>query len=1064
MPDKDKKQDPKAPKAPKLDKKDDFAPQLVKEIPKGAVNTGRKNEKGKDIWEIRTKHEEATKPSKSPGTPVKPKLGIKPSSGTPTNPKKKNPESTFGETVESFVMDEPLPPPPTPKDTRLYGEVQTYAKALPKASANQTWDTYEFADPTGNATNKALKAHFENGKEITFDANGNKVFTGKTLQNFRDQSIQQIETPQMSGVNKTNTLDNSTFSQPGVVFTKNANSGGMGVNKATLGYDLKGAKDSYIPKKYDALGKEIPQVNPNPQSLINQQPPKEVGKMYDKPVDSNRRLLEIKSTFSKGGVVGKIKGYSVGGGVYNEFSNINNLDSGVVGQNDPYAAQKQADAQKQDNEEQKKLRQQQARGVANAVGQGMGGIGSAYYNSQPTDNKSEATRSAGLAAVSQMGPVGGMIGGVAAMGDKIGKPIKNRSEKLDSSGNLVDANKSKQNAIIGSLLSPTKALAYRSESGNWGDVTGDKYNKFIEDKAKAQINEVKAANIKSRQQQAVLNRDNNDFNATTSDPYNLKGATFDENKNLVLANGQQFDKNRPMMNKGGLVQKLANGGKIVGKGGPKDDKILAKVKPNSFVVPEENKEIAEEIRETYLDKSPKEKANLNQKGGIAVKLSNGEHLYTPEEKKELLRQGVDVNVLAPNADNKEEEKIEKRSHIMFPKLKNGGDVPKGTRVGNATWNGKNWVSDNGSVYTTEKGKSFESVYLSNVEKAKANEATRKGSELNVYKRKLNEAKQSGNDTEAQRLQAKVDELSGIKSGVDNNMKEGTEASTTASSTSPSKKMLKPTSSKPKDLSLAMPTKDIATSGLEEDILAKQNELEKSQNASIMAAPDRVAADQKRQQEEIDVKKTQAKAVKKQGLLSRIGDVDPTAFVGIGQSALGLNMLGKEKRPIYNAVLAQTYNADVNRAQRDASFGLTPEQKFAAEQDIENARRDATFAGLNASGGSGVQAYNTAQSAANEAWKAKLGLKTADTELRMQKQQYADQQAAGRADVIAANRRQAFTDAMGAFQQKQQAGSELIGAGLANTIGAYRFKQDQEARRKADEARGYSLNNYGQTNS
>jgi hypothetical protein len=81
---------------------------------------------------------------------------------------------------------------------------------------------------------------------------------------------------------------------------------------------------------------------------------------------------------------------------------------------------------------------------------------------------------------------------------------------------------------------------------------------------------------------------------------------------------------------------------------------------------------------------------------------------------------------------------------------------------------------------------------------------------------------------------------------------------------------------------------------------------------------------------------------------------------------------------------------------------------------------------------------------------------------MNKQKYADVMAADRATILAANRRQAYNDAMNTFQQKQQAGSELIGAGLANTIGAYRFRQDQQARLKADEARGYSLNNYTPT--
>ena len=203
----------------------------------------------------------------------------------------------------------------------------------------------------------------------------------------------------------------------------------------------------------------------------------------------------------------------------------------------------------------------------------------------------------------------------------------------------------------------------------------------------------------------------------------------------------------------------------------------------------------------------------------------------------------------------------------------------------------------------------------------------------------------------------------------------------------------------------------------------------------------------------------AKPKSKNAWADKLSNIDPTAFVGIGQAALGLNMLGKEKRPIDKAVIDPTYNAAVNRAQQDALFGLTPEQRFMAEQDIQGGLNDAKMAGLNASG---VQSFNLNRAAINDAWRNKLGLKQADAEMRMNKQKYADVMAGDRASILAGNRRQAFKDSMDAFQQKQQAGSELIGAGLANTIGAYRFRQDQQARLKADEARGYSLNNYNPT--
>ena len=256
----------------------------------------------------------------------------------------------------------------------------------------------------------------------------------------------------------------------------------------------------------------------------------------------------------------------------------------------------------------------------------------------------------------------------------------------------------------------------------------------------------------------------------------------------------------------------------------------------------------------------------------------------------------------------------------------------------------------------------------------------------------------------------------------------------------------------------LPTKDLSLQGLKQDAELKVANQAAMQEASIANAPTRQAVIN-----DANVTSNEnylaAKPKSKNAWADKLSNIDPTAFVGIGQSALGLNMLGKEKRPIDKAVIDPTYNAAVNRAQQDALFGLTPEQRFMAEQDIQGGLNDAKMAGLNASG---VQSFNLNRAAINDAWRNKLGLKQADAEMRMNKQKYADVMAGDRASILAGNRRQAFKDSMDAFQQKQQAGSELIGAGLANTIGAYRFRQDQQARLKADEARGYSLNNYNPT--
>jgi hypothetical protein len=94
---------------------------------------------------------------------------------------------------------------------------------------------------------------------------------------------------------------------------------------------------------------------------------------------------------------------------------------------------------------------------------------------------------------------------------------------------------------------------------------------------------------------------------------------------------------------------LAKGGKVVGAGTGTSDSIKAKVEADSFVVPAKNAPIAKELAEKVLRKAPNKKAQLMQKGGEPVKLSNGEYIFTPEEKAELEAKGINLDALAPEA-------------------------------------------------------------------------------------------------------------------------------------------------------------------------------------------------------------------------------------------------------------------------------------------------------------------------------------------------------------------------------------------------------------------------------
>ncbi|MFA7287677.1 MAG: hypothetical protein WC055_02255 [Melioribacteraceae bacterium] len=139
-------------------------------------------------------------------------------------------------------------------------------------------------------------------------------------------------------------------------------------------------------------------------------------------------------------------------------------------------------------------------------------------------------------------------------------------------------------------------------------------------------------------------------------------------------------------------QTLADGGIIKGAGTAKSDSISAKVKPGSFVVPAENAPIAAELKDKLLRKAPSKKASLNQGGGVDVKLSDGEYLFSPEEKMELQANGVDLNALAPNA--KEEDKLKCGGKV--PMYKSGGGINK-------------VVSDLDIIEIASGGKGYESL-------------------------------------------------------------------------------------------------------------------------------------------------------------------------------------------------------------------------------------------------------------------------------------------------------------------------------------------------------------------
>lgn len=97
------------------------------------------------------------------------------------------------------------------------------------------------------------------------------------------------------------------------------------------------------------------------------------------------------------------------------------------------------------------------------------------------------------------------------------------------------------------------------------------------------------------------------------------------------------------------IQNMKDGGKIKGKGTAKSDSVKTKMNPGDFVVPAENADKAMELGEKYLGWDKNETAK-HEEGSEPVNASNGEVKFTKEEADYLRKVGVDVDALAPKAE------------------------------------------------------------------------------------------------------------------------------------------------------------------------------------------------------------------------------------------------------------------------------------------------------------------------------------------------------------------------------------------------------------------------------
>jgi hypothetical protein len=1119
-------------------------PRLVDKVPPGyepAVIDGE------NVFIKKTTKEKPGSRIPSPSLTTKPGVKGKSMPTKPSIPKTTPPRNKEDIDIVKLKTPGPSSSQSIPVQTGLYGEASTTAQIRPENQKLQQYriTTVNYPDEAGRMGATERETYFdESGREVTYDkknplnnfVNGEFVptYTGKTRADVdKEWGLTNYMTPLASGVNKENPDYKGSLTAPGTKAARVLGGGGEinELNQLKAKDGLSKAPTGFITPKYDSAGNLIENSNVGLQTNTENTAPLEInnmktGKMYEIPAKKEEVFTMPK--FKNGGLVSKIKGYSWGGNVkFNEFdtTNVTNNTSSTNNNATP-------DSNKKDSSS------KNAGPIMKQGANALGAYGSAYYGSKVSKDEGDVAYNAGMQAVGQIGPWGKVIQGATAIGDQIGGAVSKNAEKIDpNTGEYKDYNRAAITGAIGAAANPyrnlTTVMSDKDASTQTKLITGlslgSLHGNFYKEKQAGNVKRLKEekakveeANIKSKQLQALAAREAGEENPAYYTPYNVNDVKYSKDAYSEMGKirgniDTPYDPNMPTFKNGGLVNKVkgySNGGQVKGQGGPKEDKVMAKVEEDSFIVPEENKEIAQGLRAKLLQTPPKKEANLNQKGGIKVKLSNGEHVFTPEEKQELLRRGVNVDLLAPKAENKVE--VEKE-YVKFPKIvgmKDGGKV-KGYAEGGDVVDPK-----------LEKSKiALEEALIKKLEAEKARKATdaekarvkeevkksliedRKSKELKLAQElkdantKLKALEKAYTDyseakskpmTETEKkigLQIEKDpakirsdkkkilddiekaqkEALSIKKNYDfvrddKNYVDGFFPKSSVKAPKIDAKKVTPDAPAKTDVKAVTPTE--ATAASQSTAGTQGGKAGVSKTKPVGGAPEVMESVTVTDLGDKDIINTKelvsqpkiaeqatvnADAGKRKGILDRIPtDVDPTLFLGPMQTYLGSKMLRGEKRPVFKPELDPRYNAAVERAQQEAKFGLTPEQRFLAEQNIENIKNDALAQGVNLSGGSGVQAYNLNRSALNDAWKNKLGLKQADLDARINKQRYADQMVADRANIVRGDRRQSFEDAMMGFQQRQKSGSELLGAGLSNMIGSYRFNKDlQEQRRRND---------------
>lgn len=158
------------------------------------------------------------------------------------------------------------------------------------------------------------------------------------------------------------------------------------------------------------------------------------------------------------------------------------------------------------------------------------------------------------------------------------------------------------------------------------------------------------------------------------------------------------------------------------------------------------------------------------------------------------------------------------------------------------------------------------------------------------------------------------------------------------------------------------------------------------------------------------------------------------LASLGQIGTGLYSTMASKRPIDE--ITPEYADAIANAQVSAKTGYTPAERAKLETDIEMTRRSGADMSGQMAGGNTATAMANIRAGNIDAANSLIKVASEDAALKRQNQEFAT----GLLGKLDARKRQIFTDSLDAYNQTQEAGANLLGAGIDNLVKRQRSKQ------------------------